>query len=500
MSRRALIALVGRPNVGKSALFNAIVGKRISIVDEAEGVTRDRLYATSELFGKQFDVIDTGGIAAKGTNLFSEEVTRQALIAIEEADSIIQVVDATAGITPLDLEVAKVLRRTKKPVCLAVNKIDNEERRGAVHLFASLGIPNMIAVSAIQRYQMAELIETALNPLPSELFDANEIQSPPKVAIVGRPNVGKSLFINTLLGEDRCIVSPIAGTTRDSIDTPIELDGKQYILIDTAGIRRKHKEKEVVEKFASMRTQTAIERADICVLLLDCQQGLTTEDKKILSQIEEAGKGCVIALNKWDLVKGFRMEHALQGIDLENTFVKHCPKICTSAMTGRNLKEVFEHVDEVLKVSSLRITTHQLNKATIKWLQTYHPPVIGGRRLRIYYLAQIGINPPRFVLFVNAPKLLEESYKRYLVNKLRETFHFNGVPLVFHVRGKETKAEQPTKKKKEPSLSSEADQQDKALLDRDLKSLRAHSDALAHHEKDSIEDENEEITFLDLDE
>ncbi len=467
MTRHALVALVGRPNVGKSALFNAILGKRISIVDEAEGVTRDRLYATTDHFGRVFDLIDTGGISEKGHAPFSDDVTRQALIAIEEADSIIQVVDVTVGVSPLDLEVAKVLRRTKKPVCLAVNKVDNEARAEELLAFASLGIPQMIGVSALHRFQIAELLDAALNPLNPENFSNETVATPPKVAIIGRTNVGKSQFVNKLLGEERCIVSPIAGTTRDSIDTEVEIEGKKFILIDTAGIRRKHKEKEVVEKFATIRTQTAIDRADVCVLLIDCQLGLTTEDKKIVSQVEEAGKGLVIALNKWDLAQGFRMEHALKEVDDENFFVKHCPKICISALSGRNLEKVFIFVDQVIKASSNRITTHQLNKATMSWLQKYHPPVIGGKRLRIYYLAQVGITPPRFVLFVNSPALLDDSYKRYLINQLRETFAFAGVPFVFHIRGKEER----TKRRQSKGGLGTSGQ-----IDRDMNELTEESD------------------------
>ncbi|MFA6914993.1 MAG: ribosome biogenesis GTPase Der [Parachlamydiales bacterium] len=319
------VAIVGRPNVGKSALFNAICNKRIAIVDEAEGITRDRLYCETELFGRQFEVIDTGGIDPRSKAPFNEQVKQQAEIAIEEADSIIMVVDVRIGVTPLDSEVAKMLLSTHKPLCLAVNKIDHPSQEWQLHSFHELGIKNIIAVSASQRWHIAELLETALNKVAPK--DSEEEKNPGiKVAIVGRPNVGKSSLLNYLMDENRCIVSPIPGTTRDSIDIPFELNDQIYTLIDTAGIRRKFAEKEVVDKFASIRTTKAIERADLCILMLDAQQGLTAQEKKIASEIEEAGKGCVLLFNKWDLVKGFRMEHCLKSIENDVPFLKHCPK------------------------------------------------------------------------------------------------------------------------------------------------------------------------------
>lgn len=435
--RGALIALVGRPNVGKSALFNAIIGERKAIVDESEGVTRDRLYARSDFFGRPFGLVDTGGITPKTTKgEFSSYITQQALYAIEEADSIIQVVDISIGVTPFDIEVSKILQRTKKPVCLAVNKVDSPERERELSQFLKLGIQPMVAVSALHRSNIAELLQEALSPVPLvELVEEPVLY--PRVAIVGRPNVGKSQLVNTLLQEERCIVSPIAGTTRDSIHLDVEINEKPYRLIDTAGLRRKNKERDVIEKFAHIRTARAIEEADVCILLLDALQGLTTEDKKIAKLIEEAGKGCIVAFNKWDLAKGFRMEHALKQFEVENHFLQHCPALCISALTGRNLEKIFTCVDQVNEAMHQRISTGQLNKATIAWVQKYHPPVIQGRRLRIYYLTQVTSNPPKFILFINHPKLLEESYKRYLINQLRKTFNFTGVPLQLLLRGKE---------------------------------------------------------------
>lgn len=442
MTHLPKLAIVGRPNVGKSALFNRICKQRIAIVDEAEGVTRDRLYAEGEIFGFRFEVIDTGGINPRSKALFNEETKRQAEIAIEEADTLVMVVDAQIGVTVLDQELAKILLKTEKPVCLAVNKIDNLAQMPLMHQFHGLGIKQMIPVSATQSWQIAELLEAAFESFPKENPEEEETGSI-KVAIVGRPNVGKSSLINNLLDDNRCIVSPIPGTTRDSIDISITYDDQLYTMIDTAGVRRKHAEHEVVDKFAAIRTERAIERADLCLLVLDVQEGMTTQDKKIANMIEEAGKGCILLFNKWDLVKGFRMEHCLQGIEEEVPFLKHCPKLFISAKTGRNVDKIFDQVKEVYENSQQRITTHQLNKFIEAALQKNHPPMIMGKRLRIYYMAQVAVHPPKFILFVNHPHLMMESYKKYIYNQFRETYQFTGVPILMHLKGKEKK-EKPT--------------------------------------------------------
>ena len=449
MSNLPKIAIVGRPNVGKSALFNCVVEKRLSIVDEEEGVTRDRLYGISDLFGRPFEVIDTGGMLSTEPN-FGEEITRQAEIAIEEADGIIQVVDGMAGPQALDMEVSKILRRTKKPVVLAVNKMDNTQRLDQVFAFSCLGIQPMIATSATHRYQIAELLESLLKKIPEVSIEHVE-STHPKVAIIGRPNVGKSLLLNALLGDDRCIVSPTAGTTRDSIDTLLSRNEKNYTMIDTAGIRRKFKEHAVVEKFAAIRTQEAIERADLCILVIDCQDGVTSEEKKIARSIEEANKGCLLALNKWDLVKNFRMEHAMKGLEHEIPFLAHCPKLFLSAKTGRNIDKLFPMIDSVISSLDKRIPTHKLNKGLMEWMEHYHPPMIGSKRLRIYYMAQIDVRPPSFVLFVNNARLMDEGYRRYLVNRLRETYQFEGVPFILTLRGKTTNKNRRQPKEKESS-------------------------------------------------
>ncbi len=435
MSNLPKLAIVGRPNVGKSALFNRICQKKIAIVDEAEGITRDRLYADTECFGRMFQIIDTGGINPRSKELFNTQIKRQAEIAIEEADSIIMVVDSHIGITELDQELARLLLRTKKPLTLAVNKIDCIDQYSLLYNFQSLGIKRLIAVSAAQSWHIAELIEAALEDL-TPVVEENPSSSSISLCIVGRPNVGKSSLVNYLLDEERCIVSPIPGTTRDSVDIPFMQGEDHYTLIDTAGIRRKHAEHEVVDKFAAIRTERAIERADICILMMDATQGMTGQEKRIANAIEEAGKGCILLFNKWDLVKGFRMEHCLRGIEEEVNFLKHCPKLFLSALTGRNIDKIFPLIKQVYQDSKLRISTHQLNKFIEDCLHKNHPPMLNGKRLRIYYMTQVQTEPPRFILFVNSPTLMIDSYKKYLYNQFRDKFGFLGVPILMNLKGK----------------------------------------------------------------
>jgi GTPase len=440
MSKLIKLALVGRPNVGKSALFNRICKKRIAIVDEAEGVTRDRLYADAEFFGRPFEVIDTGGIDPQSEVPFQEEIRRQAEIAIEEADVIVMVVDATVGITALDEYVARLLLRTGKSLVLAANKVDDFSKMDLIYAFYSLGVSKIIGVSATHNFQIAELLEGAFQDVQFREEDP-ESKDTIRVAIVGRPNVGKSTIINYLLDEERCVVSSIAGTTRDSVDVEV-LDGDDRLtLIDTAGIRRKTAEHEVVEKFAAVRTQRALERADVCVLVVDAVRGMTTQEKRIAFEIEAQGKGCVVLFNKWDLVKGFRMEHCRKSFEIDTPFLNHCPLLFVSGKTGRNLEGLFKTVKEVYKQQNRRITTGQLNKFVEKVVQKYHPPMLEGKRLRIFYLAQVDVQPPRFVLFVNHPKLMAETYKKYLINQFRETYGFLGAPIQFFLKGRITKEE-----------------------------------------------------------
>ena len=429
------LAIVGRPNVGKSALFNRLCKQRISIVDEAEGITRDRLYAKADFFGHPYEVIDTGGIDPKTNLSYNEAIARQAEIAMEEADAIVLVVDGITGLTQLDEHVARIILRKNKPITLAVNKLDSYSKMDGIHDFHKLGISHIVGISAAHGLNVAELLEQAFREMSwesTEEIDDGAI----KVAILGRPNVGKSTLVNHLLNEERCLVSPLAGTTRDSVDIDIEVEGVHYRLIDTAGIRRKGGEHEVVDKFAAIRTQRALERADICILMLDASEGITAQEKRIAREIEDQGKGCILLFNKWDLVKGFRMEHCLQSVHDEVSFLTHCPAHFISAKTGRNLEKIYSEIDTVYKEYTLRITTGELNRFLEEAMQRYHPPMITGKRLRIYYVAQVGVQPPTFVMFVNKPALMIESYKKYLVNNFRTHFAFKGVPLVFSLKGK----------------------------------------------------------------
>lgn len=445
MKKVPLVAIVGRPNVGKSALFNTICRKRVAIVDEAEGITRDRLYYDSELFGRPFRLVDTGGIDARSKAPFNELVKKQAEMAIEEADSLIMVVDVRSGVTSLDRELAALLLKTEKPVVLAVNKIDSQLQEAEIYPFLQLGFKKVIGVSALHQYQIAELCEEALAPFPKDEDAPAEEEGPLKIAILGRPNVGKSSLINHLLAEERCIVSPIAGTTRDSIDTDLMIGDRIYTLIDTAGIRRKGGEKEVVDKFAAIRTERALTRCDICLLILSADEGITDQDKQIAQSIEESGKGCILLLNKWDLIKGVQMEPVYRDLNEALPFFQHMPKLCISATTGRNCEaeKIAELIDTVYENLTFRISTGELNRLIAQALETHPPSMMqGGKRLHIYYATQAGTQPPEIVLFVNNKTLLQLSYLRYLQNEIRKVHPFTGCPLKLTVKQKK-KREKP---------------------------------------------------------
>ncbi len=437
------ISIIGRPNVGKSALFNRILKHRKAIVAEEEGVTRDRLYQDGEFFGQPFVLIDSGGIDPHSKKDFNQEVIKQAQIAIQEADCLIMVVDGRVGISKLDEIVASMLFKTKKPVLLAINKIDDQGQiEIALNDFYRLGIKKMFAVSALHGLNVAELLEAAFETWKnqSETGLKNQItvedQTVSKLAIVGRANTGKSTLLNFLLQEERSAVSDIAGTTRDCIDAFVKYQEQTYQLIDTAGIRRKNKEKSVVEKFAHVRTEEAIKNTQVCLLILDAQDGFTEQDQKIMNLIQKLGKGCLILINKWDLVKNFRMEHVLQALLEKHPHLKAYPIVFISAKTGRNIDKIFSMASMVKQSLQQRISTGQLNQFVEKCMQKNHPPMIQGKRLRIYYLTQIKTSPPRFVLFVNKPALMQKSYQKYLISQFRQAYPFLGVPLFFEIKGK----------------------------------------------------------------
>jgi len=432
------IALVGRPNVGKSALFNCICKKRLAIVDASEGVTRDRHVCDVEFFGTRFEIVDTGGMDPFSSLPMNEAVRLQAEVAIEEADGIIFVVDLKVGLTQLDEEIARRLHRSSKPVVVAVNKTDLPKDEYLIYLFQSLGFTNYVAVSAAQNWQITELVEAALEKVPK----GNEVgvERGLSLALVGRPNVGKSSLVNFLLSEERCLVSPMPGTTRDSIDVSFSCGGKPYTLIDTAGIRKGKVLHEVADVIALQRTRLAIDRADVCLLMLDANLGISAQDKRIAAEIRAAGKGCIVLLNKWDLVKGCRMEHCMRSLDEDVFFLRHCPKIAVSAKGGRNVEKIFPGVLDVAQAQSQRIETGHLNRFVEEMMSKYSPPSLRGKRLRIYYMTQVAVSPPRFVLFVNHPSLMARSYERYLHNQFRKRYGFAGSPIVFQVRGKDKRA------------------------------------------------------------
>jgi GTP-binding protein len=428
------LALVGRPNVGKSSLFNAICKKRIAIVDEEEGVTRDRLYTTADFFGKEFELIDTGGIDFNDKLPFIEEIRLQVEIALEEADSIILVVDGKSGLTLLDKQIARLLFKVDKPITLAINKIDVPSQQIESE-FISLGIKNVVTTSALHTYHIAELLENAFEKINWE-NEIDEESSVPKVAIIGRTNVGKSTLLNTFLDEKRVIVSSIAGTTRDNIDVLFQKEEKSYHFIDTAGVRRKRAEHHTVEKFAAIRTKNAIERSDVCLLILDVEQGMTSQDLKILWQIKKAKKAAIILFNKWDLFKDFKMKDCIKSFRKDFPSFSFYPIYFISAKTKFNTDKIFSEIDSVYNHYNKRIGTGLVNSFIEKAMQNNHPPMIQGKRLRIYYAIQAQSSPPRFVLFVNHPFLITPTYKRYLHNQLHLFFNFSGTPVDFDVRAK----------------------------------------------------------------
>jgi len=429
------VALVGRPNVGKSALFNRLARKRLAIVDQEEGVTRDRLYATIDIFGTPIEIIDTGGIDTREKGDFLKEIREQTEIAIKEADHLILIVDAQVGATLADKEVAKMLLKTGKPVTLAVNKIDHPEQEKALHDFHSLGIKTSIAISAHHGSNIAELLESI--PLGGASSDPTTPTF--SISIVGRPNVGKSTLLNALLGDGRSLVSEIAGTTRDSIDADVKKEGVIYRFIDTAGIRRKHKEKNVIEKFAAIRTERAIKRSDVCLLMIDAQEGLTTQEKKILRTIETLGKAVCILVNKWDTVDGFEMAKIEEAIRKETPFLAGCPILFISAKTGRNLDKIFPLIQKLYRGFTKKISTSELNRIVEGAMMRVNPPMINGKRLRVYYLTQTGDRPPRFILFINHKKLITEHYIRYLLQNIKKTLELEGCPIKIELKAKPPK-------------------------------------------------------------
>ena len=435
---RPLVAIVGRPNVGKSMLFNRLVGRRLSIVEDTPGVTRDRLYAECEWCGRKFDMVDTGGIEPTTDSEILLYMREQAQIAINSATVIVLVTDIRTGVTAADKDVANMLLRSRKPVVLAVNKADSTGAEDpAIYEFYSLGLGDPIAVSAVHGHGTGDLLDECLKYFPPA-EEEDEEDDCIKVAVIGKPNVGKSSLINRILGEKRLIVSDIAGTTRDAVDTMFENEQGRYMFIDTAGIRRKSKVDEKIEKFSVMRSQLAVERADVCIIMIDARDGVTEQDTKIAGLAHESGKACIVAVNKWDLVdkETGTMEKMRKDIMRDLSFMSYAPIIFISAATGQRTETLFELINFVNDQSNMRISTGMLNNVLADAQARVQPPTDKGRRLKIYYMTQTGIKPPNFVIFCNSRELFHFSYQRYIENQLRTVFGLEGTPIRIVIRQK----------------------------------------------------------------
>ena len=438
---KPIVAVVGRPNVGKSTLFNALAGSRISIVKDTPGITRDRIYADVSWLNYNFTLIDTGGIEPDSKDIILSQMREQAQIAIDTADVILFMVDVKQGLVDADSKVADMLRRSRKPVVLVVNKVDHFEKYMAdVYEFYNLGIGDPFPVSAVNKLGLGEMLEEVASHF-GDLPEEDEEDERPKVAIVGKPNVGKSSLINKLLGEERLIVSDIAGTTRDAVDTEISWGGKEYVLIDTAGVRRKNKVKEELEKYMILRTVSAVERADIVVLVIDAMEGVTEQDAKIAGIAHDRGKAVIIAVNKWDAVEKddktiYRVTERIRNV---LSYMPYAEILFVSAKTGQRLPKLFETIDMVSENHAMRVATGVLNEIMTEAVALQQPPSDKGKRLRLYYITQVSVKPPTFVIFVNSRELMHFSYTRYIENQIRQTFGFRGTPLRFIIRERNEK-------------------------------------------------------------
>ncbi len=440
---KPIVAIVGRPNVGKSTLFNQIGKKRVSIVDDMPGVTRDRIYLDAEWLNQEFTMIDTGGIEFDESNHILYSMRQQAEIAMDEADVILFLVDGRAGLTTSDEEVAKILRRTKKPVVLAVNKIDSPQLEANIYEFYSLGLGDPIPLSATNVMNLGDLLDAVVAAFPehqAEEKDEDEIS----IAVIGRPNVGKSSLVNQLLGEERVIVSDVAGTTRDAIDTHFVKDDMKFMLIDTAGMRRRGKIDEPVERYSVMRSLRAVDRADVVLLLINAFEGITEQDKKIAGYAHESGKGVVIVVNKWDIFPDKTDKSTLEFTEKlreEIGFLQYAPILYASALTGQRVARVTELVKYVAEQQSMRIKTSVLNELIRDAVSINPPPMHRGRRLKILFMTQADIKPPKFIIFVNDPDLMHFSYLRFIENRLREMYGFEGTPIRLIVRARDEEDE-----------------------------------------------------------
>ncbi|MBU3699293.1 MAG: ribosome biogenesis GTPase Der [Candidatus Kapabacteria bacterium] len=430
-----LVAIVGRPNVGKSTLFNRIIEERHAIVEGEPGVTRDRLYAKADWGGKHFQIVDTGGIVPQSEDVFEKAIREQAMLAIEEADVIIFAVDGRDGITPVDETIGAMLRSSKKPVVLVVNKCDNAMADMNASEFYALGLGDPFPISALNGRSTGDFLDAVIEHLD---LGSGEEDTRLKIAIVGRPNVGKSSLTNALLGKERMVVTPVAGTTRDAIDSVLTYYGEQIVLIDTAGLRRRSQIKESVELYSTMRTSRAIDRCDVAIVVVDAVQGLEAQDKRIINEVEQARKGIIIALNKWDLIEKDTKtaDEFMQKIREELRTLDYVPIITISAVTKQRITKVIEMAKQIQARRCVRIPTHELNEELIAMLERTPPPSVKARDLRINYVTQVKTEPPLFAFFLNFPELLPDAYKRFIERQLRQIHDFEGVPISFVFRKK----------------------------------------------------------------
>lgn len=438
---KPIVAIVGRPNVGKSTLFNALAGEKISIVKDTPGVTRDRIYADVNWLSHTFTLIDTGGIEPESKDIILSQMREQAQIAVDTADVIIFITDVRQGLIDSDSKVADMLRRSKKPVILVVNKVDNFEKHLLdTYEFYNLGIGEPVPISASGKLGLGDMLDEVVSHFDTEMTDESE-DDIPKIAVIGKPNVGKSSIVNKLLGENRVIVSDIAGTTRDAIDTVIEHNGKEYTFIDTAGLRRKSKVKEELERYSIIRTVTAVDRADMAILVIDAVEGVTEQDAKIVGIAHDRGKGIIIAVNKWDAIeKDDKTIYKFTNRVRETlSFIPYAEILFISAETGQRLARLFDTIDMVLENQTMRIQTGVLNEIMTEAVALQQPPSDKGKRLKLFYITQVSVKPPTFVIFVNDKELMHFSYTRYLENRIRDTFGFRGTSLKFIIRERKEK-------------------------------------------------------------
>ena len=431
-----LVAIVGRPNVGKSTLFNKLVGKRMSIVDDTPGVTRDRIYGKAEWLDKSFMLVDTGGIEPDTKDVILAQMRTQAQLAIDSADVIIFVVDIKTGVTASDHEVASMLLKSGKPIVLCVNKCDNiGELPPDIYEFYNLGLGDPIAVSSVHGHGTGDLLDEVFKYMP-ETDEDDYSDDYTKIAVIGKPNAGKSSLINRIAGEERVIVSDIAGTTRDAIDTIVERDGEKYVLIDTAGIRRKSKVTEQIERYSVLRAYMAIDRADVCVIMIDANEGFTEQDSKVAGYAHEQGKASVIAINKWDSIEkdGKTMDEFRKKLEVDFSFMSYAPMVFISALTGQRVDKLFEQIRYTREQNARRITTGMLNDLLSYATARVQPPSDKGKRLKLYYMTQASTKPPEFVIFCNNKELFHYSYQRYIENQIRESFGLNGTPIKIVIR------------------------------------------------------------------